>query len=631
MKTNLLKYILRGIVVLALAGCNSLVEEPSLEEVSQTKASLTIDVGLPIDVQVTKSIANDPRNAQGTWSEWDKFVDGALLYNVTLFVVDSDNKLVGYRQISANSSDVNSTNGFYDGNLVIQSATSGKAVKITFPQSDPLHGNVELLKAGNYTLIAVANYAPVTSGSKTYEGLGKQAEDGSAQFNGSGDFSQLVQGIISNFSTASGLPGFTPSNFESFFSYKLNSGDDRVCGQNPQPLVMIRKITLNEGNNVVQGELSRTFARIRLDVNNRSENTILDISSLAFKGSYASKNAYLFNDVKAGSANFFGNFSLYEGNTNASDNTKGDLVVTSSDAIVPATSTQERIIAGGTEPIFDAYILEGKVEASADFTFTFNAKYSAKMEDGDATHNAMIASFFSDNKYNGSSSGGGMGGFGGMMGGNTYYGIIDPAFYIFIRSNTSNVSTCLKADVESMTAKVADAHAGNEQNATFKMAPEFIWEMEIPGGKNSVTKVGNGYNSYVEYASGYLKSLSSNLYVQPYDGGSSMVPVLGSTPGDVIFKMDFSGEDEKGTVFCQYNGKYYYMNGNTCHWAGPVTNMNDYTKLTFETIIAEPVSPKEKEIISHIEIRNSSGGTVRKDEITRNDFYHGIIPVNIQN
>ena len=413
MKKNFLRYIFGGMLGLALVGCNSLVEESSFKEVSGTAASLTLEMGLPMDVQVTKSIANDPRNAQNTWSEWDKFVDGLLIYNVTLFVVDSENKLVGYRQISANSSDVNSTNGFYDGNVVNLGATSGNAVKITFPQSDPLHGNVELLKAGDYTLIAVANHAPVTSGTNNYAGLGKQAEDGSAQYNGSGDFSQLVNDVISSFSTASGLPEFTPDNYRSFFSYKLNAGDDRVCGQNPQPLVMIRKVTLNEGNNLVQGELSRTFARIRLDVNNRSDNTILDISSLAFKGSYASKNAYLFNDVQAGSANFFGNFSLYEGNASASDNTKGDLVVTSSDAIVPASSAERRILAGGTDPIFDAYILEGKVEASADFTFTFNARYAAKMEDGDATHNAMIAYFFSNNKYNGSSSGGGMGGFWG--------------------------------------------------------------------------------------------------------------------------------------------------------------------------------------------------------------------------
>ncbi len=626
MKTNLFKYIFGGVISLALIGCSSLIDEPSVKEVSDSNASLTIDMVLPVDVQVTKSLANDPRNAQGSWTDWDKFVDGTLLYNVTLFVVDSDNNLVGYRQIAANSADVNSTNGFYNGNTVNPSAASGTAVKITFPQSDPLHGNVELLKAGNYTLIAVANYAPVTSGTKSYAGLGNQAEDGSGQYNGSADFSQLVNGIISSFTASSGLPGFTAANYGSFFSYKLNAGDDRVCALNPQPLVMIRKVTLNDGNNTVQGELSRTFARIRLDVNNRSDNSILDISSLEFNGSYASKNAYLFNDIQAGNANFFGNFTLFDGNAAAQDNTKGNLVVTSADAIVPASTTEKRILAGGTDPIFDAYILEGKVGASADFTFTFNAKYSAKMEDGDATHNAIIAYFFSDNKYNGSSSGGNM--FRPLT---TYYGIIDPAFYIFIRSNASNVSTCLKADVQSMTAVVENSNAGNEQNSSFKMAPEFIWEMEIPGGSSSVTKIGNGFNSFVEYAQGHLKSLSTNLYLQPYDGRESKVPVLGNNPGDVIFKMDFGSEDEHGTVFCLYNGKYYYLNGGSCQWTGPVDNMDNYTMLTFETIVAEPVTPKEKEVISHFETKDSEGATVRKYEVTRNDFFHGIIPVNIQN
>ena len=625
MKKIFNRYILGAIVGLALlAGCKSIVEEPEMKDVSGGLASLTIDMSLPIEVQ-TKSISADPFNSGGSWSEWEKFVDGSLLYNLTLLVVDSESRLVGYRLIHANSADVNSLNGFYEGSAVNADAASGTAVKITFPQSDPLHGNIELLKAGNYTLIAVANHAAVTSGSNSYAGLGKEAEDGSSNYNGNGDFSAIVSSVLQNFTAASGLQGFTSANYPSFFKYRLNSGDDRICKLNPQPLVMIRKVTLNEGNNTVQGELSRTFARIRLDVYNKSESNFLDVSSLAFNGSFASKNAYLLNDAEAGSSNMFSNFSLFDGNADAADNTKGILQVTSDDAIVPASSASHRILAGGTEPIFDAYILEGKIGASAEFTFSFNAKYATKMEDGDATHNAMIASFFSNNKYNGSSSGGG-----GFWGGSTYYGIIDPAFYLFIRSQTNNTSSCLKADEAQMSAVVANANAGNEQSSTFKMTPDFIWEMVIPGGSSSVTKVGN-YMSYVEYAPGYLKSLSTSLYLQPYDGSSNMVPKLGTAPGNVIFKMDFGGEDEHGTVFCQYNGQYYYLNGTTCQWRGPVSNMDTYKMQTFETIIAEPVTPKEKEVEYHMLETVSGGTTIQRYEVGRNEFYHGIIPVNVQN
>ena len=620
MKKIFNNYILVSIVALSLlAGCKSIVEEPELKKVSGGSASLTIDMSLPIEIQ-TKSIATDPMNNNGTWNQWDKYVDGSLLYNVTLFVIDSDNKLVGYRQIHANSSDISSLNGFYDGNSVNANASSGTAVKITFPQSDPLHGNVELLKAGNYTLIAVANHAAVTSGTNSYAGLGKVAEDGTSNYNGNGDFSSIVSNIIQNFTGASGLPGFTSDNYASFFKYKLDAGDDRVCKLNPQPLVMIRKVTLNEGNNTVQGEFSRTFARIRLDVYNKSESNFLDISSLSFNGSFASKSAYLLNDAEAGNSNIFKNFSLFDGNSDAADNTKGILQVTSQDAIVPASSETHRILAGATEPIFDAYILEAKIDAAAEFTFSFDAKYATKMEDGDATHNAIIANFFSSNKYNGSSYGNSW----------TYYGIIDPAFYIFIRSNINNSSYCLKADESSMHAVVANANAGNEQNSTFKMTPEFIWEMVIPGGSNSVTKHGY-YNSYIESAPGYLKSLSSGLYLQPYDGRESKVPVLGSAPGNVIFKMDFGSEDEHGTVFCQYNGKYYYLNSATCQWEGPEDNMDEYKKLTFETIIATPVTPKEAEVTSHLIETVSGGTTIQRKEVGRNEFYHGIIPVNVQN
>lgn len=482
MKTNLFRYFLSGIVsFVTLVSCQGLVEEPAYKAASDVQASLTIDMRLPVEMTGTKSIANDPMNDNGTWSEWDQFADGSLLYNLTLFVVDSDNKLVGYRQIHSNSSDVDELNGFYDGNYINTAATSGTGVKITFPQSDPLHGNVELLGAGTYTLIAVANHAAVTSGEKSYAGLGNAAEDGNGNNNGDGDFTSIVNGIISSFSTTGGLANFNASNYPAFFKYKLNAGDDRVCKMNPQPLVMIRKVTLGEGNNTVQGELSRTFARIRLEVLNNSDNKILDISSLSFKGSFASKNAYLFNDAEAGTANFFNHFSLYEGNSSAADNTKGLLDVSSADAVVSASSSStKRVIAGNTETIFDAYILEGKIEASADYAFTFTGTYAAEMEDGDATHNVMIGSFFSNSKYNGSSGGGG---FMGM----TSYGIIDPAFYIFIRSNTSNVSTCLKADTKTMTAIVESTLAGNEQNnSSFKMGPDFIWEMVIPGGSESV-------------------------------------------------------------------------------------------------------------------------------------------------
>ena len=631
MKTNFYRYFLSGIVIIvALVSCEGLVEEPAYKAESSAQASLTLNMSLPVEVTGTRSIANDPRNSSNTWSEWEKFADGSLLYNLTLFVVDSENTLVGYRQIHANSTDINSLNGFYDGNTINTSASSGTGVKITFPQSDPLHGNVELLKAGTYTIIAVANHAAVTSGSNSYPGLGKAQEDGSNNYNGSGDFNTIVSSIISSFHPAQGIANFNSSNYSLFFNYKLNSGDDRVCRINPQPLVMIRKVTLAEGNNNVQGELSRTFARVRLEVYNKSASTILDVSSLSFNGSFASKNAYLLNDVEAGTANYFSNFSLYEGNTVTSDNTKGVLDVNSADAIVSASSSQTRIIAGATDPIFDAYILEGKINASAQYAFTFTGTYAAQMEDGDATHNVMIGSFFSNSKYNGSSGSGG--GYFGM----TSYGIIDPAFYIFIRSQASNVSTCLMADIQSMTAKVANTQAGNEQNNSgFKMSPEFIWEMVIPGGSSSVDieSSGSGWmtNNYVQSAPGYLKSISTNLYVQPYDGRTSKVPVLGSQPGNLIFKMDFGSEDEHGTVFCQYNGEYYYLNGTTCEWAGPVKNMNDYKKQTFETIIAEPVTPKSAQIESFIQQTNSTGATVRKDEIVRNDFFHGIIPVNIQN
>lgn len=144
------------------------------------------------------------------------------------------------------------------------------------------------------------------------------------------------------------------------------------------------------------------------------------------------------------------------------------------DAIITAPGTNaRRILAGATEAIFDAYILEGRIESSDKYAFTFNAAYTTKMADGDATGNCMIASFFSDYKY-------------------------------------------------------------------------------------------------------------------------------------------------------------YYINSTQCKWTGPVNNMDDYKKLTYETIIASPVESKEETISCLLQMKNSSGNTVRKDEIVRNDFFHGVIPISLK-
>ena len=664
------------------SSCSDILEDKGLD-ICQTEdgyANLEFSMNIPslnVWSRGTESIESDPYNEEGEWSNWEKFVDGALLYNVTLFVIKEGGTLVGYRDFYYNSEndkgDINTDNGFCDETkkIVDQTATTGTAVKATFSYVDPMHGDIEKLTPGNYTLIAVANYKPITTSSPfynedTYDGLGKETDDDTVgntttkNSNGDGDFLSIVSTIKSSFNnTKSGLTGFTKdgTNGSEFFNYTLNSGTDRVCKPLPQPLVMIRTATLGSGENTVEGQLSRTFARIRLEVQNNATKTFLDISNLSFAESYASQKAYLFNDVAAGSGiNMFDHFALYDGNDDTSLNTKGTLGVTSDDAIVSASSSQQRLLPNALISILDCYILEGKIAEQATFAYSFDATYQTKMADGDVSGNYTIHGFSKDDSAEA--------------------GLLD--FYLYIRSGTNNETTLLKVDTDNNQIIVADSGIGDEGETSddngMTLAPEFIWKIVIPD-ENTIGQIDN--QSQVLYAAGYLKSASTGLYLQPNDGTGTLR--LGTKPAVLYFNISFPGQDEKGTILCSYNGSYYYIyigtdtnNNPTASWVSVTDTSNgledyviptttttaetataitdvavtsvlsrkpggggfndtsyDFQILTFETIVAEEVDPITGTITNHIQISNNDGTTTTKREIVRNDFFRGIIPINV--
>ncbi|MBQ3147871.1 MAG: hypothetical protein IJB87_00745 [Alistipes sp.] len=630
---------------MGLTACEKSADDSGIVNTQEGYADLTISLNTPSLQVSTRTLASDPKNQGGSWTTWEKFVDGALLYHVTIFVVKEDGTLVAYRDFHSGSDDIKPEdaaeggNGFYETSAVNTSASTGTAVKATFTSAAQMHGDIERLTPGDYKVIAVANYAPIDLDGNSYAGLGAVAEDGNAP-NGissgsDNNFTNIVNSIIGSFNKNSGLSDFTQTgaNGSAFFTYKLNSGTDRVCKQLPQPLVMIRNVTLSSGKNQLTGLLSRTFARIRLDVLNNSSNTFLDISDLSFQAAYASQNAYLFNDVAAGTANLYSHFDLYDNNDNVSLNTKGDLVVTSADAIVSASPSQ-RLVPGAKSPILDCYILEGKIAEDAAFAYSFTATYQATMADGDATHNYTIHSF-----YNNSSG--------------AQYGLLD--FYLFIRSDMSNGSNLYKIDTESNKMVISGTSVGDE-SSSFSLEPEFIWEIVLPGGEDSVDEINN--DSQALTAEGYLKSVSTNLYLQPYTGGTDYSLKMGTNPGDLIFRINFNGEDELGTIFCKYGDEYYYIATGTAEWTklgtditaldttsssgnssnrpGGGNNRGSYgfQQITFETIVATPVDPTTETVTQHIKISVENAGSTQEEikrEIVRNDFFYGTIPITTAN
>ena len=574
------------------------------EEVEEGYANLEILMNtsdLNVSSRVVGPLENPTNNS--SWTNWEKFCDGSLLYHVTLFLVKNgtengiaDGTLVAYRNFFYGSGDINEHNGFYENNAVNTTAATGVQVKATFSSKDLVHGDIEKLQKGNYRLIAVANYAPIdatknknlfASGETavSYAGLGSVAEDGTNNKNGlEGSFTDIVSTVIGNFDKKTGLSGFTTtanSNGASLLNYKLNSGDDRVCKLLPQPLVMVRDITLTNGNNTLSGELYRTFARIRLDVTNADVEYPIGVSQLSFTGTYASKTAYLFND-RLGKG-------LYDC---FATNDMGTLTVTSTDAIFPFMNRTNQILAGKSLTLLDCYILEGKTGKTGDNAFSFITTYWTNPWSGSATTNIQITNW------------------------NTFL-----SYKVFIRESTSSTYNILKADDTSNTIVIRNAGAGAQDKAATTLNPLFLWYI-IPRGELQI-------NNQLGFAEGYLMNVGTGKYLQAHDGTTDFSLKLGEYPSTLYFKINFSGMDEKGTVFCQSkNGKYYYINSKSSVWSEygsePSLNSGNYSFLTFETIPGEPVGAVTKDQGSTIDIDNNTSLETGSTEnvIVRNDFFH---------
>lgn len=555
---------------------------------------------------------NQYPNDTSKWTDWEKYCDGALFYRLTLLLIDSNGTLVGYRDLYNESLDMDDNNKFITNNTEAIAEFSSTNLK---------HGNIEKLKAGNYKLIAVANYSPVTSDNNTYEGLGvsNSSITSDSYNNGAdGDFTALVagtNGIITKFDEAAGISNVMTGH-SIFFSYKLDAGDDRVCKPVPQPLVMIRDITLNEGDNEIEGLVSRTFARIRLEVKNESTTSgrYFDVSDLSFVDEYASRGAYLFNDVRAeanNSTNMYDNFALWDHSIYG----KGNLDVASSDAIVKAGTMKDVFPGGETEVLFDCYILEGQIASSVTATYSFKVTSTTTMQDGDATGNHEIHNFSSLVSYK-----------------------------LYIRNGVNNETTLYRVNGDIMDTNSVTG-AGNEGTGSsqFSLKPEYIWQMDLTETPGSI-----GNEAY--YVKGTLKSLSTGLYLQANDSGDGAALKLGTSPSTLMFRINFNGEDELGTIMCGSDNTWYYVNNGKWNSTTAANALDSTTSnnnnnngrdkhgkkdnygfqlLTFETIDAETATRIEGTVSDVFKYSESSSTTTRKDQIVRNDFFWGIVPVKI--
>lgn len=277
-------------------------------------ASLQIRLNSPSYVEEMKSVSSDP-SSPDKWTKWERAVDGRFLYRVTAFILQG-NRLVAHKDLTLDG-EPGQTNIDFEANFT----------------------------HGAYTLMIVANYSSF------------EAEDGNngvKKYDGISGFTSTVQEIL----THSTIDNFTETYSNSFINFQIAS-ENGVCKRVPQPLTLVKDIVLHPGTNVISGELLRTYSRIRIAVENNSDED-LSLFSMNFQDVFTQTKEYIF----AGRG--------YPGQ-------KVKIDAASSNALTPFTGTESNplvIPSKGTSVIFDAYLLESSRNSIGSYTYSLGIGYN---------------------------------------------------------------------------------------------------------------------------------------------------------------------------------------------------------------------------------------------------------------
>lgn len=297
-----------------LAGCH---EDMYMSDSRNPDSVLTVRLRMPAIEAEVKSVSDYPSDPE-EWSRWERAVDGRYLFRVTAFLLQGD-RLVAVKDLSFDGDDEPAEAEMsFDGNFV----------------------------HGAYRLMVVANYSAHSA---------EDGEDGVKTYEGIADLSDTIQEVLS---TSGVIENFTDDYADSFLNYMISS-QDGICARVPQPLSLVKDIEMHPGTNIVEGELLRTYSRIRIAVENQSDEQ-LAISSLELGDLFTQTSAYLFPNVGFTSE-------------------QTDINVAHADAITPFTSdkTSPLTIPGkSVTTVFDAYILESGDEGSAtDYSYSLGLGY----------------------------------------------------------------------------------------------------------------------------------------------------------------------------------------------------------------------------------------------------------------
>lgn len=558
--------LLLTLPLLAVACHNDEDNAPVQEE---EPVNLTISLKVP-RIELTRGVSDDPRNEEDSWTMAEKLTDGRELYHVTLFLVEeTTGKLVGLRDIEYGSehiTDVSSeygANGFSTNGVVDTDAETGTEVTFNFLYDHPRHGNCEKLRRGEFRLLAVANYTAKTA--HGYSGL----TDGTTKLE------TLVDAIKSDFDivNGTGVDNFF-TTYKTFFDFQIHAGDDNLCDKDsPQPLSLVQDIFLNPGDNHVNCELKRTYARVRIEVMNNSSTNPLKVHNFAFSSNFAQTSTYLFIDPDNPLRQF----------TNA---TKAAPVVTSAWAMT-AYADETEVPISGSQVLFDGYILESQAATDENYTYALDVEYEGE------TYYTTEKTEVSSTVYSTTAD---------------LVANYDGQYFLIQNRRRGSYIYCNTSDLVYQSTSYPSDLSANQT---------YLWKLEAYNAGNSQFYIYNvGRTNYIGKAPGsqaaFPATITKEAYFtfSDYNEGIQMAASAKTCSGDYYYMNDF-----QGSFICSYSGN---DGGNDFKFI-PVTVVSGLSSAAryADDVILETIDPLTARV-APVEV------------INRNDFIDVLITTNYQ-
>lgn len=430
-----MKKLLRYIYCLLLL---SLVACHAGGEMVDDDISLTLK--LATGVTTRGNVTDSPSNAD-SWTQAERAVDGRYIYSLSVYIIDAEKNIVASQE-----------------NIAVSNQATEVVVK--FDKS-------EKLQRGVHTLMAVANNVDHTIGNTTLN---------------------------------SGITQWAASSYNDLMNSKIAVGSDFVSPKDVvQPLSLMKEFEIHAGSNFVEGELTRTFARVRIEVKNDSGSLPLKINGVTFSNNFAQQSAYVFDD---------GSDRKYFTPT-------GAITSTSNNALQPFVrdnnANYKTIPSQSSAVVYDGYQLESK--ADGEFTYTLDMTYDGTVASYDifSASNAAISNVSTLNSN---------------ISDESYFLIYNTTTGKYLSANGNSVTTSALSNFENIgTDNVWQiTNSGNSyyiRNVETKGYMQAVSNNSaVTLGVNSVAFKLDDYNYYYNYNYNSVITLKSNNYVGVINSGT---------------------------------------------------------------------------------------------------------------